>query len=331
MVNPKYKALLRVAETGSFTQAANDLGYSQSGISGMISSLEKEMGVQLVVRDYGEVHLSAEGEDLLPWISNVCNGERQLASRIAELRRLERGAVRIAAPTSISTHWFPGMVKAFERKCPGVELHLMCIDDEAELERALWHGDADCGFLVAPAKRALKAIPLHDDPIMVLLPPDHALAHADHVPARTLAEEPFIQPRSRSMQEAEALLRNSGVKPRVRFAVDSDYNVMNMVSKGWVSAYCRDCCLKIPCSPWPCSRRIWRCGGRYPSPCDLRTPPRPPRGRSCRPRAHGWRSATSNDKGEETVAQPRTASIAAGAATRRTQAYPEQPQARQPA
>ena len=57
--------------------------------------------------------------------------------------------------------------------------------------------------LVAPAKRALKAIPLHDDPIMVLLPPDHALAHADHVPARTLAEEPFIQPRSRSMQEAE--------------------------------------------------------------------------------------------------------------------------------
>lgn len=232
MVNPKYKALLRVAETGSFTQAANDLGYSQSGISGMISSLEKEMGVQLVVRDYGEAHLSAEGEDLLPWISNVCNGERQLASRIAELRRLERGAVRVAAPTSISTHWFPGMVKAFERKCPGVELHLMCIDDEAELERALWHGDADCGFLVAPAKRALKAIPLHDDPIMVLLPPDHALAHADHVPARTLAEEPFIQPRSRSMQEAEALLRNSGVKPRVRFAVDSDYNVMNMVSKG---------------------------------------------------------------------------------------------------
>lgn len=49
----------------------------------MISSLEKEMGVQLVVRDYREARLSAEGEDLLPWISNVCNGERQLASRIA--------------------------------------------------------------------------------------------------------------------------------------------------------------------------------------------------------------------------------------------------------
>lgn len=256
MVNPKYKALLRVAETGSFTQAANDLGYSQSGISGMISSLEKEMGVQLVVRDYGEAHLSAEGEDLLPWISNVCNGERQLASRIAELRRLERGAVRVAAPTSISTHWFPGMVKAFERKCPGVELHLMCIDDEAELERALWHGDADCGFLVAPAKRALKAIPLHDDPIMVLLPPDHALAHADHVPARTLAEEPFIQPRSRSMQEAEALLRNSGVKPRVRFAVDSDYNVMNMVSKGLGFSILPGLLLEDTVSPWPCSRRI---------------------------------------------------------------------------
>lgn len=232
MTNLKYTALLRVAETGSFTQAAHDLGYSQAGISGMISSLEKEMGMRLVVRDYREAHLSAEGEDLLPWISNVCNGERQLASRIAELRRLERGVVHVAAPTSVSTHWFPGMVKAFERKCPGVELNLMCIDDEAELERALWHGDADCGFLVAPAKRALTAIPLHSDPIMVLLPPDHALAHAERVPARTLAEEPFIQPRSRSSREAEALLHNSGVKPRVRFAVDSDYSVMNMVSEG---------------------------------------------------------------------------------------------------
>ncbi len=114
MVNPKYHALLRVAETGSFTQAANDLGYSQSGISGMISSLEKEMGVQLVVRDYRKPACQPKA-DLLPWISNVCNGERQLASRISELRRLERGAVRVAAPTSISTHWFPGMVKAFER------------------------------------------------------------------------------------------------------------------------------------------------------------------------------------------------------------------------
>ena len=232
MVNQKYHALLRVAETGSFTQAAYDLGYSQSGISGMISSLEKEMGVQLVVRDYREAHLSAEGEDLLPWISNVCNGERQLASRVAELKRLERGIVHVAAPTSVSICWFPSIAKALQRKCPGVELQLMRIDDEAELERALWHGDADCGFLVAPAKRALKAIPLHNDPIMVLLPPDHALAHADRVSMRTLAEEPFIQPRSRSMQEAEALLRNSGVKPHVRFAVDSDFSVMNMVSKG---------------------------------------------------------------------------------------------------
>ena len=172
MSNRKYKALLRIAETGSFTQAALDLGYSQAGISGMISSLEKEMGVQLVVRDYGEARLSVEGAELLPWISNVCNGERQLASRVAELKRLERGIVHVAAPTSVSICWFPSIAKALQRRCPGVELQLMHIDDEGELERALWHGDADCGFLVAPAKRALKTIPLHNDPIMVLLPPD---------------------------------------------------------------------------------------------------------------------------------------------------------------
>ena len=58
MGNQKYDAFLKVAETGSFKQAAHDLGYTQAGISYLVSTLERELDVPLFVRDYGGVHTS---------------------------------------------------------------------------------------------------------------------------------------------------------------------------------------------------------------------------------------------------------------------------------
>ena len=101
MANQKYEAFLHIAETGSFKQAAHDLGYTQAGISYLISSMERELGIPLFVRDYGGAHLTSEGAELLPWIRNICNDERQLAGRIAELKHLESGMVRVAAFTSV--------------------------------------------------------------------------------------------------------------------------------------------------------------------------------------------------------------------------------------
>ena len=72
MANQKYEAFLHIAETGSFKQAAHDLGYTQAGISYLISSMERELGIPLFVRDYGGAHLTSEGAELLPWIRNIC-------------------------------------------------------------------------------------------------------------------------------------------------------------------------------------------------------------------------------------------------------------------
>ena len=103
MGNQKYDAFLKVAETGSFKQAAHDLGYTQAGISYLVSTLERELDVPLFVRDYGGAHLTSDGADLLPWVQNVCNSERQLEMRLAELKHLERASCawrRSRAPPS---------------------------------------------------------------------------------------------------------------------------------------------------------------------------------------------------------------------------------------
>ena len=230
MANQKYEAFLHIAETGSFKQAAHDLGYTQAGISYLISSMERELGIPLFVRDYGGAHLTSEGAELLPWIRNICNDERQLAGRIAELKHLESGVVRVAAFTSVSIQWFPGIAKTFLAKHPGIDLQLVCLDNEDDLEQAVWRGDVDCGFFVVPIKQPLEAFSLYHDPLMVLLPPNHALANAAHVPARTLAEEPYICLQSGTLSEMAAVFRNNGVDPHVRFTIDNDYAVMSMVS-----------------------------------------------------------------------------------------------------
>ena len=232
MANQKYEAFLRVAETGSFKQAAHELGYTQAGVSYLISSMEKELGISLFVRDYGGAHLTSEGRDLLPWFRNVCNDERQLAERISELKHLESGVVRVAAFTSVSIQWFPSIAKTFLAQHPGIDLQLVCLDNEDELEQAVWNGDVDCGFFVLPIKQSLEAVSLHHDPLLVLLPPNHPLANSAYVPARTLGEEPYIRLQNGSLSEMDSVFRANKVEPRVRFTIDNDYAVMSMVSAG---------------------------------------------------------------------------------------------------
>ena len=232
MGNQKYDAFLKVAETGSFKQAAHDLGYTQAGISYLVITLERELDVPLFVRDYGGAHLTSDGADLLPWVQNVCNSERQLEMRLAELKHLESGIVRVAAFTSTAIQWFPGIAKRFLAQHPGIDLQLICVDDEDALEEAVWRGDADCGFFVYPIKHDLHAVPLRKDPLLVVLPPDHPLADAPFVPREALAEEPYIRLESGTSSEMETLFRANDVEPNVRFTIDSDYAVMSMVSAG---------------------------------------------------------------------------------------------------
>lgn len=232
MSNQKYEAFLKVAETGSFKQAAHDLGYTQAGISYLVSALERELAVPLFVRDYGGARLTSDGADVLPWVQKVCNSERQLETHVAELKHLDSGIVRVASFTSTAIQWFPSIAKRFLALHPGIDLQLICIDDEDELEEDVWQGDADCGFFVYPIKHDLHAIGLRKDPLLVVLPPDHPLAHASFVPREALASEPYIRLKSGTSTEMEALFRNNDVEPNIRFTIDSDYAVMSMVSAG---------------------------------------------------------------------------------------------------
>ena len=90
----KYIAYLRTVETGSITQAANDLGYTQSAVSKMISDLEQDWQVKLLTRNHSGIEISSDGMVLLPTIREIVKDYEDLNFAVPEAQR----AVRHAAP-----------------------------------------------------------------------------------------------------------------------------------------------------------------------------------------------------------------------------------------
>ena len=87
----KYMAFVKTVECGSFTKAAEQLSYSQSGISRMINDLEKEWKVVLLERSKSGVKLTSSGMKLLPYAERVCREYEKLQLEVDELQGLKSG------------------------------------------------------------------------------------------------------------------------------------------------------------------------------------------------------------------------------------------------
>ena len=83
----KYEAAEAAYRLGSLKKAAEELGYTQSGISHMISGLEQEMGILLMNRRKGGVTLTQEGERIMPMIRDMLVQYREILQTASELSR----------------------------------------------------------------------------------------------------------------------------------------------------------------------------------------------------------------------------------------------------
>lgn len=77
----QYEAFIKTVELGTLTGAAESLGYSQSGLTRALNSLENQWGVKLLIRGRSGVQLTTEGELLLPYIRTVLHDQRRLSDR----------------------------------------------------------------------------------------------------------------------------------------------------------------------------------------------------------------------------------------------------------
>ena len=227
----KYFAFVQTVEYGSFTKAAEILNYSQSGISRMISDLEKEWGLSLLERSKSGVRLTSDGSRILPYAKNLCAEFKKLLMEVDDLRGIQSGIIRIGTFSSVATHWLPSIIKAFQEDYPGIEYELL-LGDYTEIEEWILQGRVDCGFLPLPVKPGLETTVLKKDKLLAVLPEGHPLAEFEKVPIAALCEEPFMLLEKGTHADITELFKRNGLKPEVRFTTWDDYAVMSMVEKG---------------------------------------------------------------------------------------------------
>ncbi len=227
----KYMSFVKAVECGSFTDAAEILNYSQSGVSRMIADLEKEWGVVLLERSKNGVSLTSDGTKLLPYARELVEKYKQLQMQVDELNGLQSGLIRIGVFSSVATHWLPNIIKKFQNDYPSVDYELL-LGDYTEIEEWITEGRVDCGFLRLPAKNDFDTVFLEQDELMVVLPVNHPLAELDKIPVSALCSEPFMLLEKGEKAEVSAIFERSGLKPNVRFTTWDDYAVMSMVESG---------------------------------------------------------------------------------------------------
>lgn len=227
----KYLAFVKAVEYGSFSETAKRLNYSQSGVSRMISDLEKEWHLTLLERNKSGVKLTSDGLKLFPHAKRICMAYEKLQMEIDELNGLGSGLIRIGTFSSVATHWLPNIIKAFQKTYPNIEYELL-LGDYGEIETWLLEGRIDCGFLRLPARPDFETLFLSQDRLMAILPIEHALASLKKVPLASLCQEPFMLLKKGKQSEVIELFERCNLKPKVHFTTWDDYAIMSMVENG---------------------------------------------------------------------------------------------------
>lgn len=171
----KWKALLKAVQMGSLSKAANTLGYTQSGITHMMNSLETEVGFPLLQRNWDGVHLTAVGEELLPDIQRLIDADERLQKHLENVNTSEEEHLNIGTYASISIQWLPSVLSALYWEAPRltIELH---VGWHGLMGEWLENGSTDLLLGEKYERPDFSWTPLYNDPLVAILPENHPAA-----------------------------------------------------------------------------------------------------------------------------------------------------------
>ena len=227
----RYRAFLKVVETGSYTKAAEILGYTQPALSQMITSLEKETGITLLYRSRYGIRLTPEGEQLFPTIQKTVRQYADLRRMEEEIRGLDSGIVRIGTVSSVSCHWLPGIIRKYWASYPNVQL-VLHQGDYSSICEWIQNGNVDFGFVNPAAAKGLETQSLQTDPFVAVLPTTHPLTRKSSVSLQALAPEPYLLLEEGCYSEPLEAFRKIGITPNIRLTMHDDYSILSMVEQG---------------------------------------------------------------------------------------------------
>ncbi len=230
MDSSKFFALLKAVEYGSLTKAAEELGYTQAGLTHMMNRLEKEIGITLLQRAKSGVALTSDGEKLLPLMQSFSEQGLELEKAIRNLTESNDTVIRIASYASITKHWLPVIISNFQKDFPNVrfELHVGNLD---EICRLVSNSEIDLGFTSKQDILHGDWIHLQNDPLYAVLPPDCKI-ETESVPVSIFNNKAFFMPTYGFDYDIMNTLKQNNVNPIINRTALDDATIVSMVSHG---------------------------------------------------------------------------------------------------
>ena len=227
----RYIAFLKVVEVGSFTKAAELLGYTQPALSQMIASLEKELSVKLLCRSRYGVTLTPEGDRLYPSIQSTVLQYEAMRRQADEICSLESGLIRIGTVSSVSCHWLPKIIRSFWQKHPNIQI-VLHQGDYTSICEWVRTGEVDFGFVNPNAVKGLETTVIKSGDFCAVLPKNHPLAKKQSLVLGDFADEPFLLLEEGAYSEPLEAFRAASIEPNIKLCAHDDYSILSMVEQG---------------------------------------------------------------------------------------------------
>jgi DNA-binding transcriptional LysR family regulator len=232
------QAFLAVADTRSFSRAAERVFLTQPAVSKRIQGLERELNVRLFDRIGRQIQLTEAGTALRRRAQQALNELADIKRSIANLTGTVGGELALATSHHIGLHRLPIPLKRFHTAYPGVRLNLRFMDSEQACA-SVAQGQIELAVVTLPphVDPPLKAVKVWDDPLDFVASPDHPLVAGGAVTVKQLLDHPAILP-GPGTYTREIILRALGAqRHRVQVGMATNYlEVLKMLAAiglGW--------------------------------------------------------------------------------------------------
>jgi DNA-binding transcriptional LysR family regulator len=208
------KVFCDLAETESFTKAAQINQVTQSAVSQQISSLERLFKSLLIERSKKRFRLTREGQVLYDYSKQVIHTYDALHHKLQEIKEIISGTIRVATIYSVGLHDLPPYVTKFLRSFPTVNVHVEYRRANQVYEDVIGNV-VDLGLVAYPVRdNKLEIVALRKDPLVLICHPQHPLAKSKAIRLKALSGQKFIgfEPDIPTRKALDRILKENAVQ-----------------------------------------------------------------------------------------------------------------------
>ncbi len=227
------KALITVAETGSFSEAALQMDVSQSTVSHSIAAMEDALGVVLIHRGRQKATLTPVGDRIFSQAKQVLSLIDDMGREAECARGIEGGQVRIAAYRSVASEILPEAIAQLHKRYPTVQILIAEFDNARELSAALRDGKADLAIAELIDDEDFESFAIMEDPFIALLPPSNiSPIQGEQLTWSDLHTQPLIISSGDCCIGVRALLKQCQPPIEITYLITNDSTAVSMTRQG---------------------------------------------------------------------------------------------------